>query len=104
MPERYSKNDHEVSRCVFAGTCSLHILLLIEKSAAGLYFSVVLHSWRSYDVDSNLTFGTSRESSLLLIICIDLLRSNADAGSDKTTVQNGFGDLGCKIRLRRDHI
>ena len=97
-------NDHKVSSFMFAGTCSSRILLLIEKSAAVLYLSAVLHFRRSYAVDSNLTSGTSRESSLMFIAYSDLLRINADAKSDKVSVQDGFGDRGCGIRLQRIHI
>jgi hypothetical protein len=73
-------------------------LLLIEKAGVVIYLSAVLRSRRSCNVDFNLTFGTRRESSLVFIAYSDLLRSNADAESDKASVQE------CEVRPRRDHI
>jgi hypothetical protein len=86
---------------MFAGTCSS---LLIEISAVVIYLSAVLHSQRSCNEDFNLTFGTRRESSLVFITYSDLLRSNADAESDKASVQDSFRNCECEIRPRRDHI
>jgi hypothetical protein len=78
MPGIYSKNDHEVFSYVSAGTCPSRALLLTESSAAALYLSVVLHSWRSCGVDY-LAFSSSKESSLVFTLYSDMLRSNADA-------------------------